>query len=90
MRKFFVRLQPNSDNLITYLDNTYLSEYIQEKYSVNRDVDYTESCMAEVLATIEDFHEIIEDFEKGSENNNENTDKLINKNLKELNLSFIY
>ena len=88
MRNFFVRLQPNSDNLISYLDNTYLAEYVQEKYSVNRDVDYNESCMAEVLATVEDFHEIIEDFERESDSYNENTDKIINKNLKELNLNF--
>ncbi len=88
MREFFIKLQPSTDDIIEFLNKTYICEYMQEKHSVNRDVVYNENTISEVIACIQDYNKLIEDFEKGSQKYDENADKLINKNLKDLNQTF--
>jgi hypothetical protein len=88
MREFFIKLQPSTDDVIEFLNKTYICEYMQEKHSVNREVVYNENMISEIVACIQDYNKLIEDFEKGAQKYDENADKLINKNLKELNQTF--
>jgi hypothetical protein len=88
MREFFIKLQPSTDDIIEFLNKTYICEYMQEKHSVNRDVVYNDNMIIEVVACIQDYNKIIEDFDKGAQKYDENADKLINKNLKDLNQTF--
>jgi hypothetical protein len=88
MRDFFIKLQPSTDDIIEFLNKTYICEYMQEKHSVNREVAYNENTITEVIACIQDYNKLIEDFEKGAQKYDENGDKLINKNLKDLSHTF--
>jgi hypothetical protein len=88
MKGFFIKMQPSTDDMIEFLNGTYICEYMQEKHSVNRDVVYNENIIIEVVSCIQDYHKLIEDFEKGVIKYDENVDTIINRNLKDLNQTF--
>jgi predicted phosphohydrolase len=85
MREFFIKMQPQSDNFLEGLDKTYVAEYLQDKYAINKEVSYNETNMIEVIATVQDYNKLIDDFEKGTLNYDDNQDKLINRDLERLN-----
>jgi predicted phosphohydrolase len=85
MREFFLKLQPQTDNFLESLDKTYITEYLQDKSAVNKEVPYNEANMIEVIATVQDYNKLIDDFEKGTLKYDDNMDKLINRDLEKLN-----
>jgi hypothetical protein len=85
MREFFIKLQPQTDNFIEGIDKTYIAEYLEDKYAVNKEVPYNETNMIEVVATVQDYYKLVDDFEKGTFQYDDNQDKLINKDLEKLN-----
>jgi predicted nucleic acid-binding Zn-ribbon protein len=65
-RQFFVKLQPSTDEFLLELGQTYLSDFIPEKAAINTDVQYNESKIEELIANVEDYHKLVEEYEKSS------------------------
>lgn len=85
-RQFFLKIQPITDDFMNYMDSSYLNDYIPNKIGVNSGVPYNESNIMEVLANVQDYHKIIQDFEKNTVNNDKNLDILVNKEIEKLKL----
>jgi hypothetical protein len=94
-REFFIKMQQPTDEFLNLLEGTYLSEYIPEKVAVNKDVNYNEANVQEVLANVEDYQKLIDEFDVNSEGKNNNpqqspnlydrkTDILVNKDIEKL------
>jgi leucyl-tRNA synthetase len=63
-------LQPNTDALLSLIDQSYLPDYITERVPINKDIVYNESNIVEIIANVQDYTKLIEEFEKlnGSQN----------------------
>jgi len=85
-RQFFLKIQPITDNFINKMDSSYLSEYIPNKIAVNTDIPYNESNVTDVLANVEDYQKIIQEFDKNSSYLDKNIDVLVNKEIDKLKL----
>jgi len=83
-RQFFLKIQPITDEFMNKIDSSYLSCYIPYKIAVNSEVPYNEGNIMEVLANIQDYNKIIQDFDKISFNNEKNLDILVNKEIEKL------
>jgi hypothetical protein len=84
-RQFFTKLQPLTDDFLIQLDETYISEYIPGKVAINKDVIYNESNIIEVLANVQDYQKLIEEFDKSSQQlYDKRTDNIINKDIEKL------
>jgi hypothetical protein len=59
-------LKEPTDDILNFFDNIFISEYIPMKVSVNKDVDYNESNVNDIIANIQDYLKIILEIEKSS------------------------
>jgi hypothetical protein len=85
-RHFFLKIQPETDNFMNKMESSYLSDYIPNKIAVNTEVPYNESNVIEVLANLQDYQKIIQDFDNVALNPDKNLDILINKEIERLKL----
>jgi hypothetical protein len=85
-RHFFLKIQPITDTFINKMDSSYLSDYIPNKIAVNPDIPYNESNVIDVLANVEDYQKIIQEFDKNSSYLDKNIDILVNKEIDKLKL----
>jgi len=86
-RSFFTSLKNPTDDFLNYMDKFFISEYIPEKVSVNRDVDYNETNVNEIIANIQDYYKFILEIEKSATfekrvDNNKEFDRLKNDMVK--------
>ena len=85
-RQFFLKIQPITDEFINKMDSSYLNDYIPNKIAVNSEIPYNESNVMEVLANVQDYQKIIQEFEKTSIYPDKNMDILVNKEIDKLKL----
>jgi hypothetical protein len=85
-RNFFSKLQPESDSFLSHLHESFLADFIPKKISITPDLKYNESNIEEVIANIEDYHKLIEEFDKSSQLNlyDKKKDILVNKDIEKL------
>jgi hypothetical protein len=85
-RQFFVKLQPETDNFLIYLEDTYISEFIPKKVSIIKDLTYNESNIVEIIANVEDYNKLIEEFDKSAQSHfyDKKVDVLVNKDIEKL------
>jgi hypothetical protein len=85
-RQFFVKLQPETDNFLMYLEETYISEFIPKKVSIIKDLTYNEINIVEIIANVEDYNKLIEEFDRSVQSNyyDKRVDVLVNKDIEKL------
>jgi hypothetical protein len=85
-RQFFIKLQPETDNFLSYLDETYISEFIPKKVPIIKDLTYNESNIIELIANVEDYNKLIEEFDKSAQGHHydKKLDLLVNKDIDKL------
>ena len=86
-RQFFARLQPETDNFLSNLDDTYISDFIPKKVPIIKDLIYNESNVIELIANVEDYEKLINEFERSSQSTyDRKNDILVNKDIDKLKL----
>jgi hypothetical protein len=91
-RNFFLKLQKPTDEFLAKSEDTYISEYIPEKFAVNREVEYNETNIVDIIATVQDYVKLLDEFDKYVNNNAPNSaqpydkkaDILVNKDIEKL------
>lgn len=82
---FFTKLQPSTEQFLTGLQSTYISDYIPEKIAINKEVAFSESNVVEILANVEDYQKLYEEFQV---NNigffDRKSDVLVNRDIEKL------
>lgn len=78
-------MQPSTEQFLSSLQSTYVSEYIPEKIAINKEVAFSESNIVEILANVEDYQKLYEEFQvNNQEYFDKNSDVLVNKDIEKL------
>ncbi len=64
-REFFTKIQPLTDEYLSKLNQTYLSDFIPNKIPVDKNLPYTESTVNKFISNIQDYYKLIQNFEDG-------------------------
>ena len=79
-REFFTKIQPLTDEYLSKLNQTYLSDFIPNKIPVDKNLPYTESTVNKFISNIQDYYKLIQNFEDGiNESNRDNFENDIDK-----------
>jgi len=78
-------LQPSTEQFLTSLKSTYVSEYVPEKIAVNKEVTFSESNVVEILANVEDYQKLYEEFQANNQGLfDKKADVMVNKDIEKL------
>ena len=80
--ELFKRIQPQTDNFLTRLNETYLSEYVPDKMSIDPNKKYNYKNINNYLSNVEDYFNLVNDW-KGN-NDTENFDSIEKQNFDKL------
>lgn len=84
-RVFFTKLQPSTEQFLTSLQSTYISEYTPDKIAINKEVAFSESNIVEILANAEDYQKLYEEFQVNNQGYfDKKSDVLVNKDIEKL------
>ena len=84
-RNFFSKLQNQTFIFLNKLQSTYLSEFVNDKITINENTKLNESNIIEFLACVQDYCQLIKDFDKSTQQKNYIQDSYeINKDLDKL------
>lgn len=78
-------MQPSTEQFLTSLQSTYITEYIPEKIAINKEVAFTESNIVEILANVEDYQKLYEEFQENHQGYfDKKSDIMVNKDIEKL------
>lgn len=78
-------MQPSTEQFLTSLKSTYVSEYVPEKIAVNKEVTFSESNVVEILANVEDYQKLYEEFQANNQGLfDKKADVMVNKDIEKL------
>lgn len=82
-RKFFKKLQPETDKFLKKLNESYVGDYVPNKIPLDN-IQYTEDNVQTIMDNIQNYYKLITQFEKSV--SNPNKDDYVNRRLDELRL----
>lgn len=84
-RNLFKKIQPFTDEYLIKLNGTYLSEYVPNKYQIDKDLIYNEISVLKFVVNAEDYYNLIQMFDEAmkekakGQNDNSEIDRLRNE-----------
>ena len=79
-REVFKRIQPSTDKYLQELGDSYISDFIPNKATVEPNTDYNETTVNKFLANVQDYYKIIQTWDEASriikQDENKEIDKL--------------
>ena len=79
-REVFKRIQPSTDKYLQELGDSYISDFIANKATVEPNTDYNETTVNKFLANVQDYYKIIQTWDEASriikQDENKEIDKL--------------
>ena len=84
-RNLFKKIQPFTDEYLIKLNGTYLSEYVPNKYRIDKDLIYNEISVLKFVVNAEDYYNLIQMFDEAmkekakGQNDNSEIDRLRNE-----------
>ena len=65
-REVFKRIQPSTDNYLKILGDSYISDFIPNKETVDPNVEYNEQTVNKFLANVQDYYKIIQTWDEAN------------------------
>ena len=76
-KEVFRRIQPSTDDFLLKLGNSYLSDYVPNKTSVDKEIEYNEQTVNKYLSNVQDYYKIIQTWDEANRGDeNKEIDKL--------------
>ena len=75
MEALFHRIKPETDNFLTKLNDTFISEFVVNKANINKDKKYNYKTIKNYLSNIEDYWNILQSLEIYNADNYDIIDK---------------
>ena len=66
-RNLFKRIQPTTDDFLTKLNETYLSDYVPDKCRIDKALVYNEKSITKFVSSVEEYYLLIQMFNKAME-----------------------
>ena len=83
-RTFFNRLCPSTDEFLTFMNDTYISDYVSDRVVINNQTGFTESNVVEIMANVENYQKCMDQFGVESQRKDKFNDILVNKDIEKL------
>ena len=65
-REIFRRIQPSTDNYLKILGESYISDFIPNKETVDPNLEYNEQTVNKFLANVQDYYKIIQTWDEAN------------------------
>ena len=76
-KEVFRRIQPQTDEFLSKLGDSYLGDFIQNKANIDPDIEYNEQTVNKYLSNVQDYYKIIQKWDEASKvDDNKELDKL--------------
>ena len=76
-KEVFRRIQPQTDNFLSKLGDSYLGDFIPNKANIDPEIDYNEQTVNKFLSNVQDYYKIIQKWDEASKvDDNKELDKL--------------
>ena len=85
-REVFKRIQPCTDKYLQELGDSYISDFIPNKATVDTNTDYNEFTVNKFLANVQDYYKIIQTWDEASRTIRQDENKEIDKLREEMKL----
>ena len=85
-REVFKRIQPCTDKYLQELGDSYISDFILNKETVDINTDYNEFTVNKFLANVQDYYKIIQTWDEASRTIRQDENKEIDKLREEMKL----
>ena len=85
-REVFKRIQPCTDKYLQELGDSYISDFIPNKETVDTNTDYNEQTVNKFLANVQDYYKIIQTWDEASRTIKQDENKEIDKLREEMKL----
>ena len=85
-REVFKRIQPSTDKYLQELGDSYISDFIPNKETVDSNTDYNEQTVNKFLANVQDYYKIIQTWDEASRSVKQDENKEIDKLREEMKL----
>ena len=85
-REVFKRIQPCTDKYLQELGDSYISDFIPNKATVDINTDYNEFTVNKFLANVQDYYKIIQTWDEASRTIRQDENKEIDKLREEMKL----
>ena len=85
-REVFKRIQPCTDKYLQVLGDSYISDFIPNKATVDPNTDYNEFTVNKFLSNVQDYYKIIQTWDEASRTIKQDENKEIDKLREEMKL----
>ena len=85
-REVFKRIQPSTDKYLQELGDSYISDFIPNKETVDSNTDYNEQTVNKFLSNVQDYYKIIQTWDEASRSVKQDENKEIDKLREEMKL----
>ena len=79
-KEVFKRIQPATDEYLSILGESYLSDFIPNKANIDKETEYNEQTVNKYLANVQDYYKLIQTWDEASKgtkvDDNKDLDKL--------------
>lgn len=85
--ELFNKIKQPTDNFLLNLEKSYISEYVPIKYLVNQDAWYNDQNVIEILANVQDYANLADDYDNSNINkaiNINSSNQIINRDIEKL------
>ena len=85
-REVFRRIQPSTDKYLQELGDSYISDFIPNKETVDTNVEYNEQTVNKFLANVQDYYKIIQTWDEANRSVKPDENREIDKLREEMKL----
>ena len=65
-KEVFKRIQPATDEYLSILGESYLSDFIPNKANIDKETEYNEQTVNKYLANVQDYYKLIQTWDEAS------------------------
>ena len=85
-REVFKRIQPSTDKYLSVLGDSYISDFIPNKETVDPDIYYNEQTVNKYLSNVQDYYKIIQTWDEANRSVKQDENREIDKLREEMKL----
>ena len=85
-REVFKRIQPSTDKYLSVLGESYISDFIPNKETVDPDIYYNEQTVNKYLSNVQDYYKIIQTWDEANRSVKQDENREIDKLREEMKL----
>jgi hypothetical protein len=83
-KEVFKRIQPVTDEFLSKLSDSYLSDFIPNKANIDKKTDYNEQTVNKYLANVQDYYKLVQTWDEANKGHRADDNKELDKLREEM------